>query len=258
MLIRTCLSTCLCLLFTIVVHAQSENPAAPGFNVTDSDAKAIQIADEVMKAMGGRQAWDRTRYIHWTFFGRRTLLWDKKKGAVRIDFAESNDVFQVNLFSGEGRIWLDGKEQSHPDTLAKYTQRAKSIWINDAYWLVMPFKLKDSGVTLKHLGEETKDGITSDVIELTFAGVGDTPENRYEVLVGQDTHLVNAWRFYTVYTDEEARFETLWTDYQRYGDILLSGNRGRGQLTDIAVFKRVPKATFKGFEKGDPANWKKA
>jgi len=34
------------------------NPAADGFNESGSDAKAIAIADEVMKAMGGRMAWD--------------------------------------------------------------------------------------------------------------------------------------------------------------------------------------------------------
>ncbi|HHL71578.1 MAG TPA: hypothetical protein ENJ29_03615, partial [Bacteroidetes bacterium] len=46
------------------------NPPAPGFNLADSDARAIAIADEVMQALGGRRAWDKTRYITWRFFGR--------------------------------------------------------------------------------------------------------------------------------------------------------------------------------------------
>ena len=53
------------------------NPAAEGFNQTNSDAQAIAIADEVMLAMGGREAWDNTRYLCWKFFGRDELIWDK-------------------------------------------------------------------------------------------------------------------------------------------------------------------------------------
>ena len=40
-----------------------ENPSAAGFNLTDSDAKAIAIADEVMQAMGGRHNYDQTRFL---------------------------------------------------------------------------------------------------------------------------------------------------------------------------------------------------
>ena len=36
-----------------LVRAQSDNPAMPGFDAEGSDAKAIEIADEVMEALGG-------------------------------------------------------------------------------------------------------------------------------------------------------------------------------------------------------------
>ena len=39
-----------------LVAAQSDNPAMPGFDADASDAKAIEIADEVMEALGGRSA----------------------------------------------------------------------------------------------------------------------------------------------------------------------------------------------------------
>ncbi|MEJ2086172.1 MAG: hypothetical protein P8Y44_10915, partial [Acidobacteriota bacterium] len=48
-----------------------ENPPAPGFNAEASDDEAIVIADQVMEALGGRKAWDDTRYLTWNFFGRR-------------------------------------------------------------------------------------------------------------------------------------------------------------------------------------------
>ena len=45
----------------------------------------------------------------------------------------------------------------------------------------MPFKLKNSGVTLKYLGDTTatKDGKPADVLQLTFEGMGVTPDNKH-------------------------------------------------------------------------------
>ena len=53
------------------------NPPAEGFDLVNSDAKAIAIADEVVTASGGRQNWENTRLIKWNFFGSRNLAWDK-------------------------------------------------------------------------------------------------------------------------------------------------------------------------------------
>ena len=33
---------------------------------------------------------------------------------------------------------------------------AYAIWVNDTYWLLMPYKMKDPGVTLAYDGEEGK------------------------------------------------------------------------------------------------------
>ncbi|MFK7807251.1 MAG: hypothetical protein AB8F74_05545, partial [Saprospiraceae bacterium] len=80
------------------------NPALPGFNLQNSDKKAIAIADEVMAAMGGRQAWEDTRYLHWNFFGARTLDWDKKLGRVRIESKKDNFKAIVYLNEDKGQI----------------------------------------------------------------------------------------------------------------------------------------------------------
>src|SRR2546421_138000 len=57
-----------------------ENPPAPGFDRAGSDPRAVAIADRTMRAMGGRRAWDQTRYISWRFFGKRLHVWDKWTG----------------------------------------------------------------------------------------------------------------------------------------------------------------------------------
>lgn len=221
------------------------NPPAEGFNLEESDEQAIAIADEVMEAMGGRAAWDATRYLQWTFFGRRTLLWDKKAGDVRIEVPADSTVYLFNIYDETGKVLLNGTDISATDSLEQYLEQGESIWINDAYWLVMPYKLKDSGVTLKYVGQDTMQGGTpADVLQLTFQDVGRTPDNKYLVYVDQDDRLVKQWDFFGNYEDEEPRFSTPWQSYQQHGAILLSGDRGRSQLTDIAVLETVPADAF--------------
>ena len=54
------------------------NPPAEGFDAENSDAKAIAIADEVMEAMGGRAAYDSTRYLSWNFLEAESIGGIKK------------------------------------------------------------------------------------------------------------------------------------------------------------------------------------
>lgn len=241
-------------LLALCVHAKSqsskENPSAEGFNEAGSDPKAILMADEVMAAMGGREAWDQTRYIHWVFFGRRRLLWDKYTGDVRVELLKDSSVILVNINSLQGKVWMGGAEINHPDSLKKYLTLGRSLWINDAYWLLMPFKLKDSGVTLKYSGTGvTQSGEPADILQLTFENVGDTPENRYLVYVDPKTHLVIQWEYFRRASDEKPTISTPWLNYQRCGKILLSGDRGeKRQLTEIKVFEKVDQAAFTSFQ----------
>jgi hypothetical protein len=224
------------------------NPAAPGFNAAGSDAKAIQLADEVMLAQGGRGAWDALRYLSWDFFGRRTLLWDKFTGNVRIDWKKPQQTVVVNIQTGAGKVWLNGEAQQHPDTLSKYLQLGKNVWINDSYWLIMPFKLKDTGVTLKYLGQSaTEAGASAELLELTFEGVGVTPNNKYHVWVDQTSKLVTQWAFFERYDDATPRFTTPWEAYQTLSPIpirLSSGRGGERSLAPVATPQQVPKGIF--------------
>ena len=232
---------------------EDSNPPADGFNLAGSDQKAMQIADNVMVAMGGRKAWDDTRTICWNFFGGRQLIWDKWTGDVRIDSYRDTTTYLLNINTMEGKVSRQGVEVTDETELAELLDRGKAIWINDSYWLVMPFKLKDSGVTLKYLREEpTMDGKPSDVLQLTFQNVGVTPENKYEVWVCKDDSLVRQWYYFPTDTSE-ARIKTVWADYQKHGQLMLSGNRGERGLTDIHVFEEVPESVFNSFDEVDLA-----
>ncbi len=59
---------------SISIGAQSENPPMPGFDAEGSDPEAIAAADEVMESLGGRRAWDESRYLTWKFYDRKATF----------------------------------------------------------------------------------------------------------------------------------------------------------------------------------------
>lgn len=250
-------SLLVCLLWMIACGPEERigdaeaNPAAEGFDKENSDSMAIAIADEVMSAMGGRKTWDTTRYIAWNFFGMRKLLWDKETGDIRIESLTDDMEILMNINSMEGKVRKDGVEITHADSLKKYLEQGRNIWRNDSYWLVMPFKLKDSGVTLTYVREDTtKAGESAYVLELRFRNVGHTPENKYLVWVDKDEHLVKQFAYFKNASQDTPNFIMPWKNYKQYGNLLLSGDRGERQLTDINVPEDVPEKVFSSFDAG--------
>ena len=129
--------------------------------------------------------------------------------------------------------------------MAFYLSKGKEIWMNDSYWLFMPFKLKDTGVTLTYLKEGmTKTGELSDVLKLTFKEVGVTPNNAYWVWVSKDQNLIKQWAYFKHFSDSLPQFVSPWDDYEEYGEILLAKGRGWRNLTEVAVLYSVPIQTF--------------
>ena len=121
--------------------------------------------------------------------------------------------------------------------------QAYRAWINDSYWLVMPYKLKDSGVTLKHRGPgESEGGVSCEVLELTVTGVGVTPQNKYHVYVDNEEHLVRQLAFFAKAEDEEPRFVSPWSNWKQYGNIWLADDHGARRHTDVHVLEEIPPA----------------
>lgn len=220
------------------------------FNEENSDAKAIEIADQVMETMGGEKNWDATKHIRWNFFDVRSHFWNKRTGDVRIESLKDDLVILMNIDKMKGKVFKNGSEVIHPDSVKRYIEDGKKWWINDSYWLVMPFKLKDPGVTLKYIGEDEKDPQT-EILQLTFEEVGVTPENKYWVYVDKNEKLITKWAYFKKASQAEPDFVMPWENYQKHGEILLSGNRGEGSLTNIAVYETLPNEVYRSF---DPVN----
>ena len=214
-----------------------ENPAAEGFNLSKSDPVAIALADSIMIASGGRKAWDETQYLKWNFFGSRRHIWNKKTGDLVIFGIRDSFKIKMNINDLSGEVFMDDRYLTKEDSLDQYLQKGKEMWINDAYWVFLPYKLKDSGVTLKKLEKDTmSNGVLAERLQLSFNNVGVTPDNKYIVYLEPRTNLLSQWDFYSKFDDEKARFSTPWADYKKHGDIFLSGDRGGDyQITEIAI-----------------------
>ncbi len=48
------------------------------------DEKAVALANEILAASGGQEAWDQTNYLQWNFFGSRKHIWNKATGDLMV------------------------------------------------------------------------------------------------------------------------------------------------------------------------------
>ncbi|GAA4003187.1 hypothetical protein GCM10022408_13390 [Hymenobacter fastidiosus] len=218
-------------------------PMGEGFNQAGSDAKALALADRVMAQMGGYEAWQNARLIGWDFFGDQYQIWDKYTGDFH--WQKGDLVANYNLNTRQGKAYKAGQDISATDEGQKLLAKMYPIWVNNSWWLVMPFKLKDSGVSLTYQGPgKLMDGTPAEGLSMTFKNVGVTPENRYELLVNPKTNLVEEWAYFPRATDAQPAFRRQWTEYRPYGSIQLSGDRSDGKdgrrLDHIAVLQTVP------------------
>ena len=231
--------------------AVEENPAAPGFDLEGSDPEAIAIADSVVAAHGGRAAWDRIRYLRFNFFGNRELTWDRYQQRIRISSNGDSTILLYNGTTGTGKAMVDLEEVTDTQALDSLMNRARGIMINDTYWLIQPFKLKDSGLTLTYAGATEADnqqGRPSHILQLDFKEVGNTPENRYRIFIDQETYLINAWQFFPTRDSEQPAIETPYNNYQEIAGVLFSDDRsGRFQLSPVEVLTEVDDAVFEEF-----------
>ena len=211
-----------------------------------TDKKANAIVKEMLVAMGGMKNYDATHFIQWNFVNRK-LSWDKWTGDVRVENPSAKQVILVNINSLKGKVFENGtlvKDEAKSKVLL---EKAKNWWINDSYWLVMPWKLQDPGVNLVYVKtEQLPNGKTVDILQLTFSAVGVTPENKYWLYVDKENHLITQWAYYQNYNDAEPKFLKPWNNYQKAGNILLSFDRPNEDISpkNVVVTATLDPALF--------------
>jgi hypothetical protein len=227
-------------------------PAAP-------DPKAVAVADRVMQALGGEEAWKATRYLRFDFAvdrGGKTVMsrahtWDKWSGRYRVEGKDKDGkdlVVAMNVNTKEGQATLAGAPLAG-DALKAALETAYAWWVNDTYWLLMPYKMRDPGVVLTFAGRETKGADAWDKLLLTFEGVGLTPKDKYWVYVNTRTGLVDRWEF-VLKGERTPPVPFEWKGWKAHGKIQLADDRvspkdgTRIHFPVLDVPASVPEATF--------------
>ncbi len=233
------------------------------FDPSLSDPRAIEIAEQVLAAMGGREGFERAAYLTFHFVVQKedgeiisnyTHHWDRKNDRYRLEGSLKdgrNFLSYFQLWSGVGSVYLDGKELDQigvPDFIKRFHGR----FINDTYWLLMPAKLLDPGAILKYAGEITDDsGEQFDIVHISFLeGTGLTWQDQYWAFVNRKTHLMDRWEYVLTGSPPEDRQVALWTDWKPHGPLILSTLKTfpdrpyHISFTDLEVRETVPEEIF--------------
>lgn len=205
---------------------------------------ALALARRVHRFAGGAEGWRKVKNLVFTFLGRRRIFWDVESGKVRIE-----TMSQPGRRPGRGAAWgilvYDIAKDAGESLVGNPGMRgashsARSIWINDTYWLLVALKVLDPGVRLSIDEREDDDAKGVQRLRLAFAKVGLTPQNEYVLHVEDATGKVVQWDFYR---DAEASPRSWrFADYRRIGPLTLSLSRPMldaprrvFQLSDVAI-----------------------
>jgi hypothetical protein len=168
--------------------------------------RALAVVEQMMEAMGGETAWQQARFLRFDWAVERDgkqvayvrHLWDRYDGRYRVEWT-SREGRQLEAFfnvnTRTGRVFVNG-EPARDEDEQKYLDQAYERFINDSYWLLMPWKLKDPGVTLEYAGEATLDGQKCDLVHVSFTSVGLTPGDHYWAYINRRTHLMDRWAYF--------------------------------------------------------------
>ncbi len=244
----------------------SAEGAPKAFDPAGSDPQAIAAVDQAQHTLGMPESWHKAHYIEFTFGSARNdslqgkgrhHCWDTWTGRYRIE-GDSRQMKKhyIVIFKNindptSAQVWLDGEKQAD-STNQKLGKQLYGAYINDTYWLLMPYKMKDPGVHLKWLGMETDSTCmkTCAKVKLSFDEVGLTPKDHYWVYINPEDHMITSWKYFAGEGDQT--LVTTWEDWQAHGPLLLSGKRKMpGQPTsmvmgDLVASETVKESAFEG------------
>ena len=233
---------------------------SPARNPARGSPEALAIAKKAKTYSGGDVAWSKVKNLVFTFRGHRRMLWDRKKGLVRIEpFGKVTRADpegarkQVMLYDQrKDKGWIGGKSDKVT------TKIARATWVNDTYWLLFSLKLLDPGTRLRimaidegSMGEKKPDpGILR--LHMSFDNVGVTPKNEYVAWIEQKTGKILRWDYYR--TSMEKPLSWYFEGYKKVGPLLLSLKRTRVHdkgvllLEDVDINVPIPDSIWKSTE----------
>jgi hypothetical protein len=197
----------------------------------DGSPEAIKMARRVEKALGGRRALKRHRYLHFEFVveeqGREVLrrvhLWDRSTGRYRLTGVRRGTPYMVllNLQSQLGQAYEGYGNEPLGDPRAAF-ERATADHLHDAYWLLSASQLLDRGGHLA-IGEPWMiKGQSYPTLAQRFdPGLAPTVHDRFWFHLDEPSGRPMAWSFALKGAAPSEATTYLWTQWQRVGQVWL-------------------------------------
>jgi hypothetical protein len=108
------------------------------------------------------------------------------------------------------------------------------------YWFAMFQKLLDPGLNYEHLGKETIDNKTYNIVKVSFDSKDDTPKDIYQIYINKETGLVDQFLFTVA---DFGLFETpllMQVDYEEVDGFLIPNKRKYKKSTWKAEIDDAP------------------
>jgi hypothetical protein len=161
-----------------------------GYKINMGEVKAYNpnadiLAHNILKAIK-HNAYKNTRYIDWSFKGKRFYKWDKKKHIVDVKWNDARVLLHPNNLT-KSTVYLNDKEVSYNDNLVK---RALRFFNNDSFWLVAPHKLFEPGI---YRSIRMVDG--KEALHVKYSRGGTTPGDSY-VWILDENYLPTNYQMY--------------------------------------------------------------
>src|ERR1051325_7643286 len=200
------------------------------------------IAEQIAKAYG-LDSWEQIDGIRYTFNipGRkvsRTWTWEPKadrvtyEGADRVTYeGKDKDGKPVKV------TYVRSQLRSQPETVKKEIDPG---FINDQYWLVLPFHLVwETGATVEDKGMQKTPGGKGSARHVVMkypSNVGYTPGDTWELYVGSDNR-VQKMVFHHGGTAKPSLVDVTWEGYKKGGPLLFSTeHKGTADGKPVRVF----------------------
>lgn len=161
-----------------------------GMELDMGDVKAYNpnadvLAEKVLKAVK-HDAYKNTRYIDWSFGGRRHYKWDKQEHIVEVSWGDNKVMLHPNDMK---KSTAYTKEELVEDN-KKLVKRAWDLFNNDSFWLVAPHKLFEPGI-IRSI--EMIDGKEALKVKYTIGGT--TPGDSY-VWILDENYVPASYKMY--------------------------------------------------------------
>ncbi|MBT8285863.1 MAG: hypothetical protein HKO75_10855 [Flavobacteriaceae bacterium] len=160
----------LLLLLLTGIYLAFFNEAVP---VGSSPKQADELAMKMLQALNN-EAYRDTRYLEWSYRGgSNKYIWDKKNGVVEMSWDEYWG--KIDLVNPQNSVVKDQGKAVEGETKRTLVSKAITLFNNDSFWLVAPFKIFDKGTERALV--DLEDGRTG--LRVTYTSGGDTPGDTY-------------------------------------------------------------------------------